>query len=266
MTTIVFFVEQIAIGLYILIGVGIFWTLRRWSNAGYNLRSTQFELEREMYRYKRANAVTSLIVLIQAGLIVFGVQNVVAPTIRANAGTGSDNTNVVEPKFETPIPPNVNFGQPPVDSSGVILGDDPNANKIQSTDVPTATPVGTILPNPPASEGCNSPEAQLQIPGNGQLVFNPIRVIGTAYTDNFSSYRFELNGPSTKGEFAVLGEYTIPVKERGDLGQFVPAFYDPGAYQFRLTVFDITNALKAACMVNITISLPIPTPTPLAPQ
>lgn len=265
MTTIVFFIEQIAVGLYILIGLGIFWMLRRWSQAGYNLRSTQFELERDMYRYKRANAVTGLILLIQVGLIVVGIQEVVAPTIRANAVGNTDNTVPIEPKFETPVAPDVNFGQSPIDSSGVVLGDDPNANKIQSTDVPTPTPVGTILPNPPPAQGCDSPQAQLQIPGNGQLIFNPTRIIGTAFADNFSAYRFELNGPSTKGEFAVLGEYNVPVKEIGDLGQFVPSFYDPGVYQFRLTVFDITNALKAACMVNITISLPIATPTPIAP-
>jgi hypothetical protein len=266
MTTIVFFIEQIAVGLYILIGLGIFWMFRRWSQAGYNLRSTQFELERDIYRYKRANAVTGLILMIQAGLIVLGIQTVVAPTIRANAAASPDNTVAIEPKFETPIPPDVNFGQSPIDSSGVILGDDPNANKIQSTDVPTPTPVGTILPNPPAAQGCDSPQAQLQIPGNGQLIFNPVRVIGTAFADNFSVYRFELNGPSTKGEFVVLGEYNVPVNEMGDLGQFVPSFYDPGAYQFRLTVFDINTALKAACMVNITISLPVPTATPIAPQ
>ncbi|MBI1280262.1 MAG: hypothetical protein GC179_19205 [Anaerolineaceae bacterium] len=266
MTTIVFFIEQIAVGLYILIGLGIFWMLRRWAQAGYNLRSTQFEYERDMYRYKRANAITSLILLVQAALIVVGIQTVVAPTIRANAVDSADNTVAIEPKFETPVAPDVNFAQSPIDSSGVVLSDDPNANKIQSTDVPTPTPVGTILPNPPAAQGCDSPQAQLQIPGNGQLVFNPTRIIGTAFTDNFSAYRFELNGPSTKGEFAVLGEYTVPVTETGDLGQFVPSFYDPGAYQFRLTVFDITNALKAACMVNITISLPVPTATPIAPQ
>jgi hypothetical protein len=266
MTTVVFFIEQIAIGLYILIGLGIFLMLRRWTQAGYDLRSTQFELERDIYRYRRANAITWLILLIQAALIVFGIQEVVAPTIRANAVTSSDAAVAIEPKFETPVPPNVNFNQSPIDSSGVVIGDDPNANKIQSTDVPTPTPVGTILPNPPAAQGCDSPQAQLQIPGNGQLVFNPIRVIGTAYTDNFSVYRFELNGPSTKGQFVVLGEYNVPVKDMGDLGQFVPAFYDPGAYQFRLTVFDINTALKAACMVNITISLPVPTATPIAPQ
>jgi len=115
MTTIVFFIEQIAVGLYILISLGIFWMLRRWRQAGYNLRSTQFELERDMYRYKRANAVTGLILLIQVGLIVVGIQEVVAPTIGANAVGSSDNTVAIEPKFETPVAPDVNFGQSPID-------------------------------------------------------------------------------------------------------------------------------------------------------
>ncbi len=266
MSVVIFFIEQIAVGLYILIGAAMFWMFQRWRNAGYNLRSTQFELERDMYRFQRANSITALILLIQAGLVVFGIQNVVAPTIRAGSIDDAQNTVAIEPLFQTPVAPDVNFGQSPVDSSGVIIGEDPNANRIQLTDVPTATPVGTLLPNPPAAQGCDKPEAQLQIPANGMLVFNPTRIVGVAFTDNFSAYRFELNGPSTKGEFVVLGEYTSPVNEMGDLGQFVPAFYDPGAYQFRLTVFDITNALKAACMVNITISLPIPTPTPITAQ
>ena len=265
MSVVIFFIEQIAIGLYILIGAAMFWMFQRWRNAGYNLRSTHFELEREMYRFQRANSITWFILLLQAGLVVFGVQNVVAPTIRANSVDGSQVV-AIEPPFQTPVAPDVNFNQSPIDSSGVVIGEDPNANRIQLTDVPTPTPVGTLLPNPPAAQGCDTPQAQLQIPGNGMLVFNPTRVVGVAFTDNFSAYRFELNGPSTKGEFVVLGEYTVPVTELGDLGQFVPSFYDPGAYQFRLTVFDITNALKAACMVNITISLPIPTPTPITAQ
>jgi hypothetical protein len=52
------------------------------------------------------------------------------------------------------------------------------------------------------------------------------------------------------------------VKEINVLGQFVPSFYQPGEYQFRVTVFDSTATLKAACTVNITISEPIPTATP----
>jgi hypothetical protein len=130
----------------------------------------------------------------------------------------------------------------------------------------TPTPVGTLLPNPPPVLGCDTPGATLQVPANGMLVFEPITVIGTANAENFAFYRFELNGPQTLGSFAILRDYTQPVLETGVLGQFVPSFYQPGRYQFRVTVFDITNTLRAACTVNITISEPIPTPTPLQRQ
>jgi len=54
-----------------------------------------------------------------------------------------------------------------------------------------------------------------------------------------------------------------PMTEMGELGQFVPSFYEPGTYQFRLIVFDTTNAARASCTVTIYISEPIPTATPL---
>ncbi|MBL8115978.1 MAG: hypothetical protein JNJ78_00485 [Anaerolineae bacterium] len=263
MNGIVFFIEQIASGLYILIAVGLFWTWRRWSRARQDLRATHFELERDIYRYEQANAATMFILLIQVALVVMGIQQVVAPSIRANLVDDVQTAAVLEPAFNTPTPPAVDFSNSPIDSSGVVLGGDANAGVIQSTAAPTLTPVGTILPNPAPVEGCDSPEATLQIPANGMLVFNTTRIVGTAYTDNFSSYRFELNGPSTQGNFAPLAQYTVPVTEVGELGNFVPSFYEPGAYQFRLTVFDINGVLKAACGVNITISEPIPTATPL---
>lgn len=264
MTTVVSLIEQIAPGLYILLGVGLFWIWRRWGRARHDLRATHFEFERDLYRNRAANALTSLILLLEISLVVVGIQQVVAPTIRASGSTAAAET-IIDPPFNTPTPAQVDFSSSPIDSSGVIIGGNDTSGQIQLTAVPTATPVGTLLPNPPAVQGCDTPEATLQIPANGMLVFSPIRIVGTAYTDNFSSYRFELNGASTFNNFAPLAEYTRPVNEISDLGQFVPSFYEPGPYQFRLTVFDITNTLRAACTVNITISEPIPTPTPLPP-
>ncbi|MEZ4666708.1 MAG: hypothetical protein R3E39_02095 [Anaerolineae bacterium] len=264
MTTVVFLIEQIAPGLYILFGVAIFWVWRRWGRAREDLRATHFEFERDLYRNRSANALTSMILLIQLALVVVGIQQVVAPTIRANTDT-LDVETIIDPPFNTPTPPPVDLSSPPIDSSGVFIGGSDTSGQIQLTAVPTSTPVGTLLPNPDPVEGCESAEATLQIPANGMLVFSAIRIVGTAYTDNFSSYRFELKGASTFNNFAPLAEYTSPVNEVGDLGQFVPSFYEPGPYQFRLTVFDITNTLKAACTVNITISEPIPTATPLTP-
>jgi Flp pilus assembly protein CpaB len=127
------------------------------------------------------------------------------------------------------------------------------------------TPVGTVLPNPAPVMGCDTPNATLVVPINGMVVFEPINVIGTAFTDNFGFYRFELNGPSTSGNFAMIRDYNQPIETIGELGQFVPSFYEPGDYEFRLVVFATDNSLRAACTINITISEPIPTPTPIIP-
>ena len=67
----------------------------------------------------------------------------------------------------------------------------------------------------------------------------------------------------TGGNFAPLEDHTQMVRELSELGQFVPSFYPPGEYQFRLSVFDITNTMGPSCTVNIYLSEPIPTPTPL---
>lgn len=265
MNALVFLIEQTAIGLYILIGVGVVWMGRRVMRARRDYRATQFELEREIFRYQQANALTFLVLLLEAALIVFGVQQVVAPNVRSTSNTALQTVQVVDDGFApSPTPPEVNFGASPIDISGVQIGEE-DIVQVVATPTLTPTPVGTIVANPPDRAGCDTPNATLQVPANGMLVFEPVNVIGTAFTDNFAFYRFELNGPQTFGNFAILRDYDQPVATLAELGQFVPAFYQPGDYQFRLTVFDITNALRAACTINIIITEPIPTPTPLQP-
>jgi hypothetical protein len=266
MTMFVFFIEQTATGLYILVGLGILIAFRGWARTRGDLRATHFELERELYRYKMANSLTLLILLIEFGLIVVGIQQIVAPTIRDTLDTSVSVDEVVQDGIVvSPTPAPVEFGQSPIDASGVQIGGE-EIVQVLATPTLTPTPVGTILPNPPAISGCDTPNATLQVPANGMLVFEPLTVIGTAFTDNFAFYKFELkspqNAPPTFGEFATIRDYEQPVSTTNVLGQFVPSFYPPGEYQFRITVFDINNALRAACTVNITISEPIPTPTP----
>ncbi|NWG17018.1 MAG: hypothetical protein HXY41_10315 [Chloroflexi bacterium] len=265
MTALVFLIEQIAIGLYILAGVVGLFAWRRMSRAQRELRATHFELERDIFRYERANALTALIVVVEFSLAILGVQRVVAPAIREQMDVAEVFSPITDQPFYTPTPPQVVFGGAPIDVGSVQIGEE-EVVQVIATPTLTPTPVGTILPNPAPIAGCDTPGATLQVPANGMLVFEPINVIGTASADNFAFYRFEINGPSTFGSFVSLRDYNLPVMETGVLGQFVPAFYEPGQYQFRITVFDSTNTLKAACMVNITISEPIPTPTPLQQQ
>ena len=262
MTAVIALIDQVAIGIYFLIAAGILFALRRYFVHGEEYRSTYFELERELSRYRRTNAVTAMIFLVELGLIIAGVQVIVVPELLQDrqiqalvAGRRADDGVFRTP---APAPPASDLGIDPVTlprSAGAAI-------QIQATPLPTPTPVGTIIPSDPR-EGCDTAEAQLLIPGNGMRVFQPIPVIGTVFADQFSYASIEISGPSTLGSFQVIDEQHSEVREHAEFGQFVPAPYDAGEYQFRLMVFDITNTLKASCLVHIYISDPLPTLTPV---
>lgn len=266
MAGIIFLIEQVATGLYILSAVALVLVLRSWTKASSEYRGTYFELEKDMARYRRGTSFTALILLIEFALIIFGVQRVVAPTLRATLSQTEQQQRVInfasDGAFRTPIPPT--FSAAVIDASNVQLDAVDPASQILPTPTLTPTPVGTIVANAPPAQ-CASPDAQLQIPANGMIVFEPINVVGIANSENFGFYRFELKGESTSGNFATIGvDGTQSMPQMGQLGQFVPSFYAPGEYQFRVSIFDTSSAPRASCTVTIYISEPIPTPTPLS--
>jgi len=262
MNAIIFLIERTSIGLYILIAVAVVWYGRRWLAARYAFRATQFELERDLARYQIANALTAVVLLAELGLMISGVERVVAPTMREQVAEADllVEAPVEDLPFYTPTPPPPQT--PEFDTGGVDLGA-PEVQAVFFTPTPTPTPVGTIEPNAPSAVGCDTPNAILQVPANGMRVFQPIAVMGTAYIDNFAYFKLEISGPTTNNRFAVIGQMAAPVELVGGLAQFNPAPYDPGLYQFQVMVFDITDTLKASCQVNIYISAPVPTPTDL---
>lgn len=264
MTGIVFLIEQTAIGLYILLGVAIFWYFRQWMLARFDYRASPFELERDLARRRRGSAFTAMILLAELFLAVIGVQQVVAPTLREDLDAQEEVTedvSVDDGVFVTPTRPAPSGELPPVvDASGIDLGGQ-EAVAVFATPTLTPTPVGTILPNAPPVVGCQDAHASLQIPANGMRVFQPIRVAGTAYIENFAQYTIEIAREG--GQFARAHTEVVPINELGTLAQFNPGPYDPGTYQFRLMVFDTTDTLRASCQVTIYISDPIPTATPI---
>ena len=262
MTTLIAFVDQIAIGLYFLIGFGILLYLYRFLAYRSEYRASYFELERDLTRYKQANAITVILVLIEVAIIILGIQRVVVPTLRQDESLR--NIQVAQQQDGvfatfTPAPPaGVAIDPAPPLSEDNFVGPRP-------TPTLTPTPVGTIRPAPD-TQGCDSEQATLQIPANGMRVFQPIPVVGSAFTDNFAYAKIELRGPGTFDNYIVIEDKRQPVREIGEFSQFVPAPYEEGLYQFRLMVFDITDTLQAACMVNIYISEPFPTATPLSAE
>jgi hypothetical protein len=254
----VFFIKKIAFGLYILSAGGILYTMYRLQQARHDLSESQFKLEREHALVRQANAITFGGLLMEFALGVWAIANLMAPTIRdIRLGGTSGGTASLE-RFLTSTPAN----NPPVvlDTGGSnVEGPAPFA-----TPVPTATAVGTIVPDAPDIVGCPRDSAWLLIPGNGQLLFEATTVWGTATISDFAFYRFEIKPMTAGAEFAPIGgDYTVPVVD-GPLGDILPFNFPTGEYRFRVAVFDNTTMMRAVCEVTIFISGPPATPTPIS--
>ncbi len=259
MASLVFFVERIAFGLYILCAAGILLMAFRLFQARRELAVSQFKLEREHALVRQATAVTFGGLLLEIAVGVWAIANLMAPTIR-DIRTGDETSALLAAeRFVTSTPA---LSAPMELGSGQSGG--ANVEGIFATPVPTNTPVGTILPDAPEIVGCPRDSAWLLVPGNGQLIYEATTVFGTASIADFAFYRFEIKPAGPNEEFAPIGgDYTTPVIE-GPLGDLFPRNFPTGQYRFRLSVFDNTNMLRAVCEVTITLSEPPPTPTPLA--
>ena len=130
------------------------------------------------------NAVTAIILLLELAMVVAGIQLIVVPEIRRDREVRAlvSASRVDDGEFQTPQPatPAGDLGIDPV----ALPRADDFAGQIQATPLPSPTPVGTIIPADPPI-GCDRPEAQLIVPGNGMRVFQPISVVGTVFADQF---------------------------------------------------------------------------------
>lgn len=265
MRSIFFLLDWVAEPLYILLTVIVLWYFYRLLQARSESSSTYFELERVLAHRRQANAITVMILALEFCVLLFGVQVRAVPFLEAERDLDSIQVAQVgatqDVVFETDTPSAIDNG-----GLNIELGTpfDTVSDIIVLTPTPTPTPVGTIVPNAPPIEGCEDPRARLEVPANGQRVFSPLIVRGTAYTDDFSRFKLEISGPSTLNQFIVASESNAPVRELSDFSQFSPSTYEEGAYQFRLMVFDISTNLVASCQVTIYISDPpnAATPTP----
>lgn len=264
MSGIFYLIDRVAIGIYIIIAAMVVWQMRKFLLAQAEYRSTYFELERDLARVQQGGALTSAIIALQFAFVVLGVQQVIVPFLQTEedlqvqlASMPSDGDFLTA----TPAPiDDENFDIAPIE-----LPDDEDSGVILLTPTLTPTPVGTIIPNAPPIEGCDSEQALLQVPANGMRVFQPILVIGQAFADNFGRAKVEVSGPSTGNQYIVIDEILAPVRSLQAFSDFNPIDYSAGEYDFRLVVFDSANEITAACKVTIYISpaLSTNTPTPL---
>jgi hypothetical protein len=287
MNQLVFLIENIAPAIYIFGGIIIFFGLIRLIRAGHELSIAEFALERELAMRQRAGTITRMLFSVEVMLAAYAIANVVAPTIRADIlGVPVAQSNapdvaalVTQPPSRvtlvntlgTPLPRN-DINAPFQTLTAMPRGD--NNFVVGVTQAAAPTQPGTIIPGVSAPIGCENDPASavafIDIPRNGQVLYESITVQGIANAPTFGRYKFEIAGPGTGGSFAPFGgDKTQPVKEMNVLGQLSLLPFSTGEYQFKLAVFDTSDQLRASCTITVylrkhppTLSPAPPTPTP----
>src|SRR5216683_6196492 len=176
MTRIVYFIENIAPGLYLLCAFGVLLSARLLMVSRGELRIAEFELEREIARRRQAAAITRTLFLIEVILAVYAIANVIAPALRNDVLPGDPlrSAGPTTGPFYTSTPGG-SGGNSAIEAMMASVTaeriNNDSGQPILATPTISPTPVGTINPDVPKPLGCDTPGATLEIPANGQVIF-----------------------------------------------------------------------------------------------
>jgi hypothetical protein len=200
-------------------------------------------LERESALNQQRRGVSAILSLLVSAAAVYIVSNIIAPNLGAS------------PAEPTPTPALIVTEQVPATQPALLF--------------PTVTPtIGvpgqeTPIPGEPAN-GCDILGSTIYSPEPGQAISGQVQVEGEANILNFSQYKFEINGPSTGGDWVVVGTYSTPVAS-GILGAWDSTSLQSGTYQFRLVVVNTEGTFPTPCQIPVIVGGPGAPPTPSAP-
>lgn len=243
------------------IGLGLaLWGFKNFVSARGELAMAQFRLEREQAEQNGGQGLSLSILSMQFMALIFILSTITYDAFQEVTTFDQPEAPVITNQFGTTVPAD-NDGQliiPTQPPDGVVL---------LRTQPPSPTFAGTVLPHDD-QVGCTADKANIEIPNNGQLIYETQPIIGVASVSNFAYYRFEIRNVSAGEQFfGVIGgaasDYTVPVPESGPLGSIIPQNFVPGEYRFRLMVFDTSGQIQEFCEISLFISDPIPTATPL---
>jgi len=198
--------------------------------------TAQFSLEREVHHQRMVRNWMMAALFVALGALVLLVRSSIAPVIP----TVEAPTPTLSAGLFTPVPFGLMTPTPTLAATGtvtavVVAAPQPTPTEVQ----PAATP--TLIPPDVYQPDCPSPDAQLTLPTAGGDLMGEVTVEGTANTNAFSFYKFEVQFPSSDTPNFV-SQYETAV-ENGVLGVWDvsdPSRYPPGGpYLFRLVVVDI---------------------------
>ncbi len=247
-----------AILFYLVCLIGMVAYIVAAFTARRRLRAAQFSLEQKIVRQRIARAWMTAGLFLLLGILIFLINRYVIPEIpTADTPTPPLEAGLTpQPTATTTAAPTATPTLPPLTTEIPVEGEEGEATAAPTTAPATAAPTTTPLPTaePPV---CPSPNVQIIAPAAGSQIAGVVEIRGTATTNAFAYYKFEVIFPGSETP-NFISQFDSPV-ENGILGYWDvadPLRYPPGGpYRFRLVAVDIYGN-TTTCMIPLYIVEP----------
>lgn len=205
----------------------------------------QFTLERQIYQQRMQRArLMAVMFLLLAGTVFLSRQFLLPAAPKLASTTPTPGVGLL-----TPTPPLAQLTVTTTDVMTPVVVSAPTV-AVTDTPLPTLTPV----PEQATQPDCPSPNAQITAPVAGSNLTGIVEIFGTAQTNSFSFYRFEVQFPGSDAP-NFIAQYTAD-KENENLGSWDisdPLLYPPGGpYRFQVVVVDLYGN-TTTCIIPVNI-------------
>jgi hypothetical protein len=234
------FFRSVEIGIYVLLGIGGIFFLRRFAGAWQELQGATFGLERERAQGRLNTAASALVVLLTLAVVEFVMVSFVAPVIPGAMPLPTPTLNLLATATTT------------LPASAADTSLTPGANAV-------ATGVPVFLEAP--SGGCLPGQINITTPGEGDEVSGIVSIVGTADIPNFGHYIFQYKRPD-ETLWATISAGNEP-RQESELIKWDTTRLAPGDYQLGLVLVDSQAQTMTPCVIKVRVARP-PEATPEA--
>lgn len=227
--------------IYLLLGLGALYFVRRFVLAWQELRDSGFGLERESAQVRLNQAAGFLVLLLAMAISEFVLVSFIAPSVPGAIPLPTPTLDLLASPTTTLLPTTPEAGALPADTT------------------PTGAPAG-VLTTPGGQPGCLPGQIEITSPPNGGEVSEVVEIQGTANIANFGFYKLEMKRLEETSWLTILAGNEIIIN--GVLGSWNTSLLSPGDHQLSLVLTDNQGQVLEPCVVQVRVTNTAVTPQP----
>lgn len=232
------FFRAFEVWIYLLLGLGGLYYIRKFILAWQELRGAGFGLERDSAQARLNQSASVLVLLLTMAVTEFVLVSFVAPAVPGAIPLPTATLDLLA----TPT-----YTLSPVTTT-------PQAIEASGTDAPTLAAQST-------GGGCLPDQVQISSPQTGEEVSGVVEVLGTADIPNFGFYKLGIKRPEDPIWATIQAGNQVRKEEK--LGDWDTRRLLPGIYQLSIVMVDNTGQSSEPCAVEVNvIRAPDETPEP----